>query len=78
MHSALAQRGTNLLRIHTANALLHTLKTCNLSIQNSKEKGTRKKKNTKKPNKLSQINKASKQTKANKGHIMQRERGRER
>ena len=30
MHSALAQR-TNLLRIHTANTILHTLKTCTLN-----------------------------------------------
>ena len=44
--SALAQRGTKLLRIHTANAILHTLKTCMLSnkaIQKKKE-GKKKKK----------------------------------
>ena len=31
LHSSLAQRGTNLLKIHTANTILHTLKTCALS-----------------------------------------------
>ena len=30
-HSALAQRGVNLVRIHTANTILHTLKTCTWS-----------------------------------------------
>ena len=30
-HSALAQRGTNLLRIHTANTILHALRTCTWS-----------------------------------------------
>ena len=30
-HSALAQRGTNLLRIHTANTILHSLRTCTWS-----------------------------------------------
>ena len=30
-HSALAQGGTNLLRVHTANTILHTLKTCTWS-----------------------------------------------
>ena len=30
-HSALAQRGANLLRIHTANTILHSLRTCTWS-----------------------------------------------
>ena len=50
MHSALAQRGTNLLKIHTANTILHTLKTCTLSnkgiTKKKKKKKERKERNT--------------------------------
>ena len=49
MHSALAQRGSNLLRIHIVNTILHTLKTRALSIKNSKKK--KKKSERKKPTK---------------------------
>ena len=45
LHSAFAQRGTDLLRIHTANTILHTHKTCTLSITNPTEKQERKKRN---------------------------------
>ena len=31
LHSALAQRGTNILRIHTVNTMLHTLETYTLT-----------------------------------------------
>ena len=40
LHSAIAQRGTELLRTHTANMILHALRTCTLSnkgIQKKKE-----------------------------------------
>ena len=38
LHSAFAQRGTNLFRIHTAFAILHTRSMCGLSIKTLKEK----------------------------------------
>ena len=60
LHSALAQRGTNLLRILTADAILHTLKTCTLSIKNSKETRTREKTKQNK-NKTRQTKRANKQ-----------------
>ena len=74
LHSALAQRGTNLLRIHTANAILHTLKTCTLSIKNSKEKRTREK-NQQKQNKA---NKQNEQTNKSQEGTQNTEGGRER
>ena len=79
LHSALTQRGTNLLRIHTAIALLHALKTYTLSIKNSKEKRTRGK-NQQQKNKTNkqneQTNKSQEGTQNTEGGGRERERKR--
>ena len=51
LHSALAQRRANLLRVRTANTILHTLTTFTLSVKNPRKKTRRKNETRKKQNK---------------------------